>query len=320
MNSVLKQLDLSYNNLTDSGVQNIFQKLKHRNCVLEILRLNGCDITGESCRTLGSVLSRSRLKKLQLGPSRIGDDGLKLLSAALRTNSTLHLLGLTHCNLTGASCTALASALSSDSSALRVLDLSNNDLEDSGVKLLSAGLKSPHCKLEILRLSGCMITEEGCSSLASVLKSNTSNLRELDLSYNHPGESGEELLSKLLEDPHCKLNSVNLDNGGEQRMKPGLRKYACDLGNFTLANEWEIEEWKRFMDGKGFMGLSKSRFYWQVEWTGVVRIGVKYKEAWKNDWCLHCSRDAYSPGLLIYAEYNEQIKQLGVYLDWQQAC
>ena len=53
-----------------------------------------------------------------------------------------------------------------------------------------------------------MITEEGCSSLASALSSNPSHLKELALSYNHPGESGEKVLSARLEDPHCKLETL----------------------------------------------------------------------------------------------------------------
>ncbi|KAL1277246.1 hypothetical protein QQF64_023919, partial [Cirrhinus molitorella] len=57
-------------------------------------------------------------------------------------------------------------------------------------------------------LSGCMVTEESCGYLSSALSSNPSRLRELDLSYNHPGESGVELLSEKLEDPKCALDKL----------------------------------------------------------------------------------------------------------------
>uniref|UniRef100_A0AAZ3S0U5 SPRY-associated domain-containing protein n=1 Tax=Oncorhynchus tshawytscha TaxID=74940 RepID=A0AAZ3S0U5_ONCTS len=136
---------------------------------------------------------------------------------------------LSGCLVTEEGCASLVSTLESNPSHLRELDLSNNDLKDSGVKLLSAGLGNPHCKLETLRLSGCLVTEEGCASLVSALRSNPSHLRELDLSYNHPGDSGVRLLSAGLEDPHCRLEKLNVEHGGENRMKPGLRKYVCDL-------------------------------------------------------------------------------------------
>ncbi|KAG7461598.1 hypothetical protein MATL_G00192810 [Megalops atlanticus] len=82
---------------------------------------------------------------------------------------------------------------------------------------------------ERLGLSGCQITEEGCASLASALHSNPSHLRELDLSYNHPGDSGKRALSTVLEDPSYKLERLLMDHGGENRNKPGLRKYYCHL-------------------------------------------------------------------------------------------
>ncbi|XP_042071863.1 NACHT, LRR and PYD domains-containing protein 12-like [Haplochromis burtoni] len=80
------------------------------------------------------------------------------------------------------------------------------------------------------RLSCCGITEEGCVFLASALKSNPSHLRELDLSYNHPGVSGVKLLLERLEDPECRLETLNVDHDEEHWVDPQLlNKYACDL-------------------------------------------------------------------------------------------
>ncbi|XP_053534513.1 NLR family CARD domain-containing protein 3 isoform X1 [Ictalurus punctatus] len=116
------------------------------------------------------------------------------------------------CDLTEESCRVLSSVLRSNSSRLRELDLSDNNLQDSGVKLLSAGLENPHCTLEILRMWNCRITDEGCAALASALRSNSSShLRELDLKGNNPGESGVKLLSDLLKDPHCNLETLHIN-------------------------------------------------------------------------------------------------------------
>ncbi|XP_049442420.1 ribonuclease inhibitor-like [Epinephelus fuscoguttatus] len=87
----------------------------------------------------------------------------------------------------------------------------------------------PPVGLCVCRLSGCLITEEGCVSLASALKSNPSHLRELDLSYNHPGDSGVKLLSAGREDPHWRLETLRVEPGGVQWLRPGLRKYSCEL-------------------------------------------------------------------------------------------
>ncbi|XP_073325480.1 protein NLRC3-like [Pagrus major] len=150
---------------------------------------------------------------------------LRLLPVVKASNKAL----LSGCNLSERSCEALSSVLSSKSSSLRELDLSNNNLQDSGVKLLSAGLQRPLCTLETLRLSGCLITEEGCASLASALSSNPTHLRELDLSYNNPGDSGVKLLSAGLEDPQWRLDTLRVEPGGVQWLRPALRKYSCEL-------------------------------------------------------------------------------------------
>ncbi len=53
-----------------------------------------------------------------------------------------------------------------------------------------------------------MLTEEGCRYVSSALSSNPSHLRELVLSYNHPGDSGVNLLSNILNHPHCTLDKL----------------------------------------------------------------------------------------------------------------
>ncbi|MCI4387841.1 hypothetical protein PGIGA_G00078890, partial [Pangasianodon gigas] len=174
--------------------------------------LRWCNLTEESCRALSSVLSSnsSSLRELDLSENKLQDSGVKLLSAGLENpHCILEILWLCWCNLTEESCRVLSSVLSSNSSSLRELDLSNNKLQDSGVKLLSAGLENPHCTLEILRLDWCSFKGEGCAALVSALRSNpSSHLRELNLKYNKPGDSGVKLLSDLLKDPHCKLDTL----------------------------------------------------------------------------------------------------------------
>nr|XP_046190109.1 NLR family CARD domain-containing protein 3-like isoform X3 [Oncorhynchus gorbuscha] len=242
------------------------------------------------------LTSEKELDVFDLKKYSRSEEGLLRLLPVVKASRAALLSG---CGVTEEGCASLVSALRSNPSHLRELDLSNNDLKDSGVKLLSAGLGNPHCKLETLRLSGCLVTEEGCASLVSALRSNPSHLRELDLSYNHPGDSGVRLLSAGLEDPHCRLEKLNVEHGGENRMKPGLRKYVCDLTldlntiNRLLSLSEEnrkvtrrreeqpypdhperFEDWEQVLCREGLTG----RCYWEAEWSGRgARIGVTYK-------------------------------------------
>ncbi|XP_078103324.1 protein NLRC3-like isoform X1 [Sander vitreus] len=284
--------------------------------------LSGCNLSERSCEALSSVVSSqsSSLRELDLSNNNLQDSGVKHLSSVLeRPHCRLETLRLSGCTLSERICDTLPSVLSSQYSSLRELDLSNNDLQDLGVELVSAGLKSPHCRLETLSLSGCMISEEGCTSLASALSFNPSHLRVLDLSYNHPGDSGVKLLSTLLEDPNWRLDTLRVDHGGPQRLRPGLRKYVCELEvdtntvhrklklsdnnrKVTCVREDQsypdhperFDSWSQLLCRDGLTG----RCYWEVERRGEVSIAVSYRDSrhcgfgWNDQsWSLRCSDD-----------------------------
>ncbi|XP_043093147.1 NACHT, LRR and PYD domains-containing protein 3-like [Puntigrus tetrazona] len=261
-----------------------------------------------------------------IGEQHTGDEVLQYLLPLVKESRSVWLC---ECNLTAQSCGSLSSVLqSSNSNILRELDLSNNDLQDSGVKLLSEGLKSPNCHLEILRLSGCLVTEKGCGYVSSALTSNPSYLRELDLSYNHPGDSGVKLLSEKLEDSTCSLDKLNVDHGGESKIKAGIKKYEYfftldpNTANTQLILSEEnrkvmcVSQSQLYPDHPGrfdevYQVLCRQRVcgrcYWETEWSGRVFISLSYKnisrkgpgeECWfgSNDqsWSLICSPHRYS--------------------------
>uniref|UniRef100_A0A3Q2VQK9 NACHT LRR and PYD domain-containing protein n=1 Tax=Haplochromis burtoni TaxID=8153 RepID=A0A3Q2VQK9_HAPBU len=230
--SSLRELDLSNNDLQDSGVKLLSAGVNSPNWKLETLR------------------SHSRF--------------LVFCLFIFCFFLCLHFFRLSGCNISERSCEALSSFLSSQLSSLREVDLSNNSLQDSGMKILCA--ESQYWKLETLRsyqviyfnqnhsvlthfcckilsnlLRVCNISEGSCEVLSSVLSSQSSNLRELDVSYNSLQDSGMRVLSVGMISPHCKvvtlrLSGCNLSERSCETVSSILSSVHSNLRELDLSN------------------------------------------------------------------------------------
>uniref|UniRef100_A0A672L8Q2 Si:ch211-213a13.2 n=1 Tax=Sinocyclocheilus grahami TaxID=75366 RepID=A0A672L8Q2_SINGR len=218
-NSSLKDLDMSNNNLQDSGVKKLQNGLENTNCTLEKLRLNKCNLTDKSCSALAAVLgSDTNLKELNMNNNNLQDSGVKLLCSGLKSvKCELEILRLNNNSITEEGCAALNSAFNLNPSNLIELDLSGNKLGNSGIEKISPLLTNIQCRLKKLRdcinlhsLMSLHYIRLSYFLLFLSLKSNPSHLRELSLSENKLGDSGVKNLSDLLMNPQCKLEILHL--------------------------------------------------------------------------------------------------------------
>ncbi|XP_059214715.1 NLR family CARD domain-containing protein 3-like isoform X2 [Centropristis striata] len=91
--SSLRDLDLSNNDLQDSGVKQLSTGLESPHCKLGTLSLSGCQVTEEGCASLASALNSnpSHLRELDLSYNHPGDSGVKLLEDPLWKLDTLRV-------------------------------------------------------------------------------------------------------------------------------------------------------------------------------------------------------------------------------------
>ncbi|KAI7790768.1 hypothetical protein IRJ41_000684 [Triplophysa rosa] len=210
--SRLIDLDLRGNDPGETGVKLICQLTQDHKCALKTVRFLSSSSAVKAFEYLTEALWINPLleRELNLSYFKLDESRVNQICDLLKDqHCRINTLILRDCGLTGESCSALASVLSSNTS-LKELDVSNNHLQDSGVKKLQTGLENIHCQLQKLSVSECSIGEEGYKSLCSAVRSNPSHLIDLDLRGNDPGQTGVKLIYQLLQNSKCALETVRL--------------------------------------------------------------------------------------------------------------
>ncbi|XP_056121672.1 NACHT, LRR and PYD domains-containing protein 12-like isoform X2 [Rhinichthys klamathensis goyatoka] len=149
--SHMRELDLSGNELGNTGVKHLCDVLKDSHCKLERLRLSLCYMTDEGCSDVTSALKSnpSHLRELNLSWNNLGDSGVKNLSDLLMNPQfKLEKLDLYRCGITDVSSLTQSLTNSKALQFLKVLDLRHNKIGDSKQRLRDE-LRDSNCDLRV---------------------------------------------------------------------------------------------------------------------------------------------------------------------------
>ncbi|XP_056332651.1 NACHT, LRR and PYD domains-containing protein 3 [Danio aesculapii] len=290
----LRELDLSHNDLQDSGVKLLSDGLKSSQCQLEILKLAGCNLTGQCCKGFSSLLQSSNsLIELDLSLNDLQDSGVELLSDGLKSvHCQLEKLRLSGCMVTEEGCCFLASALRLNPSHLKELDLSYNNPGESLAELIS----DPNCRLEKLNV------DHGGKIKAGPQKYACNLTLDLNTASTYLALSeGNRKVTRLREEQPYPDHPERFDEYNPQVLCKESLTGRC---------YWEVE-------------LSGGEIYISVAYKGISRKGWK-KECWMglNDmsWILNCFYKTFFVRHYNKFELLEKftcpINRVGVFLDW----
>ncbi|XP_062865960.1 NACHT, LRR and PYD domains-containing protein 3-like isoform X2 [Trichomycterus rosablanca] len=136
--------------------------------------------------------------------NELNDDSLvQEVQQYLNRSGSVHHTGL---HLSPAQWSALVFVLLNSDQELDEFDLRKYYSSHEGLlKMLPVVKESRKAELD-----DCNLTERSCEVLSSVLSLNSSSLKHLILSNNKLKDSGVKLLSAGLENPHCKLETLEL--------------------------------------------------------------------------------------------------------------
>jgi len=174
-------LDISYNDITESGAHHVARLLS-----------SPCLVGRLACT----------------GNHKLGDDGVETVVKSTIGNYTIHTLELRRCR-TGIKGTQALSKLLKTTSNLKTLDVSESKFDLRMLKLLIESLAN-NCTLTTLKLKWCRLGPD-LNGITSGLLS--SPLLNLDLQHNYLGDTGVASIVQVLK-RNPKLNSLNLDVNG----------------------------------------------------------------------------------------------------------
>ena len=247
-NTIIQQLDISYNNISDDGAEAISECLKNNN-TLQQLDMSYNNISDDGAEAISECLKNNNtLQQLDMSYNKVTNKGVIKILRSIKSNGPLHTLNLNF-NIVTKSGLALFYNIYENLKNLHSFQISYNKMLDGNprniynvlmhfsgeyvyvckqVPMMNLENKSAKAKvlclcamesrsIKSLDISNREITSEEAKVIAKAIQGNTS-LQKLDISHNNISDDGALAISECLKENFTLLqlnisyNNVS-DNG-----------------------------------------------------------------------------------------------------------
>ncbi|KAL7480991.1 hypothetical protein ACHAW6_006671 [Cyclotella cf. meneghiniana] len=165
----LNRLDISFNDLKDSGITKLTRAISKRSKVnMTEVSLSGNSIGSKGIESIMNKLLQHRLVTLNLDNNSIGDQGCQLVAASLPSISTLSRLNMSFNDI---GCRGIATLMRSlvGCESITSLGLSGNVVRISGAIAMGYAL-AQHPRLSVLELDNCCLSQVAqCHIVAGII-------------------------------------------------------------------------------------------------------------------------------------------------------
>ena len=211
----LKVLDLSYNDLQESGCKNIFKALQNIS-VLTALKLSNCNVVNKAADELAvTLLCNIYLQEVDLSYNNLSSSDITKILKGMKNLTDLISFNISHNKVTDEAGKNIANILSRNCQ-LQVLNMSFICLSYYEYAKIFKGMKNI-IYLRTLDISCNNISFQASRSIAAVLAQNR-KLEELDISYN------------------------DLQTRGAIKIFQGIKKYNSALRKLNIAHNMVTDE------------------------------------------------------------------------------
>eukprot|EP01017_Pseudomicrothorax_dubius_P046883 TRINITY_DN8324_c0_g3_i2.p1 TRINITY_DN8324_c0_g3~~TRINITY_DN8324_c0_g3_i2.p1 ORF type:complete len:356 (+),score=102.93 TRINITY_DN8324_c0_g3_i2:1418-2485(+) len=198
VSETLAAIDLSNNALGPHGATAL-AKYFIKGPKTRILLINNCGLGAGGVKILGEALvaGKVNLEVISIGRNRMEDAGVKSLSEALGTMTTLRDVRVYQNSILGDGMTVLLQTLNGCAANLETLDVFDNYIKGAAVDELCKLIQT-HPKLHTLNVSDCNIKEEDNEKIVEALEA-TADLKLTRIGYNYNELCDSAVAKRFLE-------------------------------------------------------------------------------------------------------------------------